>query len=82
MVDSCLHCKACRLNLEQYCEEGATLTYNDHERGNDQLTFGGYSDRIVVREHFVVKVSDTLDLKAVAPLLCAGITTYSPLRHW
>ena len=57
-------------------------TYNDHERGSDQLTFGGYSDRIVVREHFVVKVSDTLDLKAVAPLLCAGITTYSPLRYW
>ncbi|WMD21134.1 NAD(P)-dependent alcohol dehydrogenase [Achromobacter seleniivolatilans] len=82
MVDSCSHCKACRLNLEQYCEEGATLTYNDHERGSDQLTFGGYSDRIVVKEHFVVKVSDKLDLKAVAPLLCAGITTYSPLRYW
>jgi len=82
MVDSCRHCKACRLNLEQYCEENATLTYNDKERGSDQLTFGGYSDRIVVREHFVVKVSDKLDLKAVAPLLCAGITTYSPLRHW
>jgi len=82
MVDSCRHCKACQLNLEQYCEENATLTYNDKERGSDQLTFGGYSDRIVVREHFVVKVSDKLDLKAVAPLLCAGITTYSPLRHW
>ncbi|MDH1524010.1 NAD(P)-dependent alcohol dehydrogenase [Achromobacter mucicolens] len=72
----------CRLNLEQYCEENATLTYNDKERGSDQLTFGGYSDRIVVTGHFVVKVSDKLDLKAVAPLLCAGITTYSPLRHW
>src|SRR6478752_6108984 len=67
MVDSCRHCKACQLNLEQYCEENATLTYNDKERGSDQLTFGGYSDRIVVDEHFVVKVSDKLDLKAVAP---------------
>ncbi|MFD4839252.1 NAD(P)-dependent alcohol dehydrogenase [Achromobacter sp. NPDC058515] len=82
MVDSCRHCKACRLNLEQYCEEGATLTYNDKERGSGELTFGGYSDHIVAQEHFVVKVSDKLDLKAVAPLLCAGITTYSPLRYW
>jgi alcohol dehydrogenase (NADP+) len=82
MVDSCRHCSACRENLEQYCEEGATWTYNSKERGSDQLTFGGYSDQIVVEERFVVKVSDGLDLKAVAPLLCAGITTYSPLRHW
>jgi len=82
MVDSCRACAACRLDLEQYCEEGATWTYNGRERGSDQLTFGGYSDRITVEERFVVKVSDKLDLKAVAPLLCAGITTYSPLRHW
>jgi uncharacterized zinc-type alcohol dehydrogenase-like protein len=82
MVDSCRHCKACTLNLEQYCEEGVTLTYNGHERGSDQPTFGGYSEAIVVEERFVVKVSPKLDLKAVAPLLCAGITTYSPLRHW
>ena len=82
MVDSCRHCSACRENLEQYCEEGATWTYNGKERGSDQLTFGGYSDQIVVEERFVVKVSADLDLKAVAPLLCAGITTYSPLRHW
>jgi alcohol dehydrogenase (NADP+) len=68
--------------LEQYCEEGPTWTYNDKERGTQQLTFGGYSERIVVEERFVVKVPGSLDMKAVAPLLCAGITTYSPLRHW
>ncbi len=82
MVDSCRQCPACQEDLEQYCAEGATLTYNDHERGNDKLTFGGYSDLIVVEERFVVKIPNSLDLKAVAPLLCAGITTYSPLRHW
>ncbi len=82
MVDSCRQCAPCRTNLEQYCEEGATWTYNAKERGSDNLTFGGYSEQIVVEERFVVKVSEKLDLKAVAPLLCAGITTYSPLRHW
>jgi uncharacterized zinc-type alcohol dehydrogenase-like protein len=82
LVDSCRHCSACKLDLEQYCEEGATQTYNGRERGNGNLTFGGYSEQIVVEERFVVKVSPKLDLKAVAPLLCAGITTYSPLRHW
>lgn len=82
MVDSCRQCAPCRINLEQYCEEGATWTYNAKERGSDNLTFGGYSEQIVAEERFVVKVSDQLDLKAVAPLLCAGITTYSPLRHW
>ncbi|GGF18187.1 alcohol dehydrogenase [Aliidongia dinghuensis] len=82
MVDSCRACEACRDDLEQYCAEGATWTYNARERGSDQLTFGGYSDQIVVEERFVVKIPASLDLKAVAPLLCAGITTYSPLRHW
>jgi uncharacterized zinc-type alcohol dehydrogenase-like protein len=82
MVDSCRHCDACDHDLEQYCEKGPTYTYNSKERGSDQLTFGGYSDHIVVEQRFVVKVADTLDLKAAAPLLCAGITTYSPLRHW
>ncbi|MDP9155627.1 MAG: NAD(P)-dependent alcohol dehydrogenase [Pseudomonadota bacterium] len=82
LVDSCRQCSACRENLEQYCEEGPTPTYNGKERGSEQLTFGGYSDQIVVEERFVVKVAANLDLKAVAPLLCAGITTYSPLRHW
>jgi uncharacterized zinc-type alcohol dehydrogenase-like protein len=82
MVDSCRHCPSCAQGLEQYCEQGATLTYNDRERGSGQLTFGGYSEQIVVEERFVVKIPVAMDLKAVAPLLCAGITTYSPLRHW
>ncbi|MCW6510180.1 NAD(P)-dependent alcohol dehydrogenase [Lichenifustis flavocetrariae] len=82
MVDSCRHCAPCRAKLEQYCDEGATWTYNARERATQNLTFGGYSDRIVVDERFVVKVPEALDLKAVAPLLCAGITTYSPLKHW
>jgi alcohol dehydrogenase (NADP+) len=82
MVDSCRKCSACIEDLEQYCETGATLTYNAKERNSEQLTFGGYSDQIVVSQRFVVKVPQSLDLKAVAPLFCAGITTYSPLRHW
>jgi uncharacterized zinc-type alcohol dehydrogenase-like protein len=82
MVDSCRECESCRQGLEQYCEQGATLTYNDRERGSKRPTFGGYSEQIVVDDRFVVKIPDSLDLKAVAPLLCAGITTYSPLRHW
>ncbi|QIB34429.1 NAD(P)-dependent alcohol dehydrogenase [Ancylobacter pratisalsi] len=82
MVDSCRRCVACTADLEQYCVEGPTPTYNGRERGSDALTFGGYSDQIVVEQRFVVKIPDTLDLKAAAPLLCAGITTYSPLKHW
>ena len=82
MVDSCRGCSACRDDMEQFCEQGVTLTYNGKERDGTTLTFGGYSEQIVVDQHFVVKVSEKLDLKAVAPLLCAGITTYSPLRHW
>jgi uncharacterized zinc-type alcohol dehydrogenase-like protein len=83
MVDSCRQCSACNDHMEQYCERGgATWTYNAKERGSQQLTFGGYSESIVVDERFVVVVPASLDLKAVAPLLCAGITTYSPLRHW
>ena len=82
MVDSCRRCDPCEADLEQYCTERCTVTYNGRERGTGQLTFGGYSERIVVEERFVVKVPEGLDLKAVAPLLCAGITTYSPLKHW
>jgi alcohol dehydrogenase (NADP+) len=83
MVDSCRRCGACKVDLEQYCEDnGPTYTYNARERGSEQLTFGGYSEQIVVEDRFVVKIPTSLDLKAVAPLLCAGITTYSPLRHW
>jgi uncharacterized zinc-type alcohol dehydrogenase-like protein len=82
MVDSCRECSACKEDLEQYCERGATWTYNSKERNSDRLTFGGYSEAIVVDERFVVSIPASMDLKAVAPLLCAGITTYSPLRHW
>ncbi|TCV96442.1 putative zinc-type alcohol dehydrogenase-like protein [Luteibacter rhizovicinus] len=82
MVDSCRECASCKESLEQYCEQGATWTYNSKERGSDQLTFGGYSETIVAAERFVVSIPASMDLKAVAPLLCAGITTYSPLRHW
>src|SRR5688500_596285 len=82
MVDSRRKCSACREGLEQYCELVATLTYNDKERGTDQLTFGGYSERIVVEERFVVNIPPGLELSGAAPLLCAGITTYSPLRYW
>jgi uncharacterized zinc-type alcohol dehydrogenase-like protein len=82
MVDSCQHCSACKADLEQYCEEGSTLTYNDKDRHDGMPTYGGYSERIVVSEKFVVNIPDGLDPKSAAPLLCAGITTYSPLRHW
>ena len=82
MVDSCRRCAACEDGLEQYCEKGATWTYNAKERVGGGLAFGGYSERIVVDEQFVVRIPDGLDLKGVAPLFCAGITTYSPLRHW
>ncbi len=82
MVDSCRRCEPCDADLEQFCCEGFTGTYNSRERQSKNLTFGGYSEQIVVEQRFVVKVPENLDLKAVAPLLCAGITTYSPLRHW
>ena len=82
MVDSCRTCSACADGVEQYCENAATWTYNSKLRDSEQLAFGGYSEQIVVDDHFVVKIPASLDLKAVAPLLCAGITTYSPLRHW
>lgn len=81
MVDSCQVCENCKADLEQYCEEGNTQTYNN--KGRDGVpTYGGYSNNIVVREEFVLHISDKLPLAATAPLLCAGITTYSPLRHW
>jgi len=81
MVDSCQACENCQEGLEQYCLEGSTQTYNN--KGRDGVpTYGGYSNNIVVREEFVLHISDKLPLAATAPLLCAGITTYSPLRHW
>ncbi len=83
MVDSCQHCKPCADGLEQYCDNGFTGTYNGPEQGTGATTYGGYSDHMVVRESFVLRIShDEASLAAVAPLLCAGITTYSPLRQW
>ncbi|MEO7952788.1 MAG: NAD(P)-dependent alcohol dehydrogenase [Polaromonas sp.] len=83
MVDSCQYCKPCADGLEQYCENGFTGTYNGPEQGTGANTYGGYSSQLVVRESFVLRIShDESDLAAVAPLLCAGITTYSPLRQW
>jgi uncharacterized zinc-type alcohol dehydrogenase-like protein len=80
MIDSCRKCKQCNEKMEQYCEEGMTGTYNTYERDGKAIAFGGYSTQIVTEQRFVFSVSDKLDLKGVAPLLCAGITTYSPLR--
>ena len=82
MVDSCQHCAACEQGLEQYCVEVPTYTYNGVDRHDQMPTFGGYSEKIVVSDKFVLKIPDGLDLKGAAPLLCAGITTWSPLRHW
>ncbi len=81
VVDSCRHCKQCNNHLEQYCDEGMTGTYNAYERNSKNVTMGGYSTQIVTDERFVYTVSPKLDAKGVAPLLCAGITTYSPLRY-
>jgi alcohol dehydrogenase (NADP+) len=82
LVDSCRTCANCRKGLEQYCTVGNVLTYSGRDRVNGDITYGGYSKQIVVDEDFVLRVSDKLPLAEVAPLLCAGITTYSPLRHW
>jgi uncharacterized zinc-type alcohol dehydrogenase-like protein len=81
-VDSCRACAPCQAGLEQYCEQGMTLTYNHKERDGITPTQGGYSDRIVVNEDYVLRIPDSLPLDGAAPLLCAGITVYSPLRHW
>lgn len=82
MVDSCRECQYCEEGLEQYCAEGNIGTYNSPDKYLGTQTYGGYSESIVVHEHFVLRVPSNLDLAATAPLLCAGITTYSPLRHW
>ena len=81
MVGSCKHCASCDEGLEQYCENGFVGTYNGPLFGGEN-TFGGYSDKIVVRQDFVLHIAPGQNLAAVAPLLCAGITTYSPLKHW
>ncbi len=82
MVDSCRECSSCKEGLEQYCVPGFTGTYNGPDQRTGANTYGGYSSHIVVDRHFVLRVPENLDLAGVAPLLCAGITTYSPLRHW
>ncbi len=82
MVDSCRSCDACRRDLEQFCRKGAAFTYNGTEMDRVTPTFGGYATDIVVDEAFVLRIAPGADLAGTAPLLCAGITTYSPLRHW
>ncbi len=82
LVDSCGECTSCLDGQEQYCETGSTFTYNSPDAAGGGHTYGGYSERIVATEGFVLRVPGNLDPAAVAPLLCAGITTYSPLRHW
>src|SRR6267154_5189634 len=81
-VDSCRECQSCKEGLEQYCETGMVATYNGYEKDKITPTYGGYSSQIVVDEAYTLHISPTLSLDRVAPLLCAGITTYSPLMHW
>jgi uncharacterized zinc-type alcohol dehydrogenase-like protein len=82
LVDSCRTCSSCKQDLEQYCINGWVGTYNSPDKYFDTQTYGGYSETITVDQDFVLRVPENLDLAAVAPLLCAGITTWSPLRHW
>lgn len=82
LVDSCRQCAPCQHGEEQYCENGATYTYGGQDRHDGTTTQGGYSELIVVSDEFVLKIPSSLDLAGAAPLLCAGITTWSPLRHW
>lgn len=82
LVDSCRTCESCQKDLEQYCLNGSVGTYNGKDKFLGGHTFGGYSEKVVVDENYVLRVPENLDIQAVAPLLCAGITTWSPLRHW
>ena len=82
LVDSCRHCEPCKHDLEQYCENGFVATYSSIDKHDGQPTYGGYAKTITVSDAFVLKVPENLDTKAVPPILCAGITTWSPLRHW
>ena len=81
-IDSCRSCENCKKGLQQYCLEGMTGTYNGYERNSQNIAFGGYSNKFVINEDYAVKVPANLDPAGVAPLLCAGITLYSPIRHW
>ncbi len=82
LVDSCQNCNSCKNDLEQYCIEGPTSTYTSRDRIDGTVTYGGYAEQLISREKFVLKVPKNLDTKAVAPILCAGITMWSPLRNW
>jgi uncharacterized zinc-type alcohol dehydrogenase-like protein len=82
LVDSCMECDQCQKGEEQLCRKGTTQTYNGRDRITNEVTYGGYSNNLVIREEFLLRVPAGLDLARVAPLLCAGITTYSPLRTW
>lgn len=82
LVDSCRTCDSCKQDLEQYCLTGSTGTYNGVDKYLGGRTFGGYSEKVIVTEHFVLKVPENIDPAATAPLLCAGVTTWSPLKHW
>ncbi len=81
-IDSCRSCENCKKGLQQYCLEGMTGTYNGFERNSQNIAFGGYSNKFVINEDYAVKVPANLDPAGVAPLLCAGITLYSPIKHW
>ena len=81
-IDSCRSCENCKKGLQQYCLEGMTGTYNGYERNSQNIAFGGYSNKFVINEDYAVKVPANLDPAGVAPLLCAGITLYSPIKHW
>lgn len=81
LVDSCRECRNCKQGLEQYCLNGSAPTYNGRNKDGSP-TYGGHSNNIVVHEDFVLHISEKLSLAAIAPLLCAGITTYSPPRYW
>jgi uncharacterized zinc-type alcohol dehydrogenase-like protein len=82
MVDSCRECEYCKEDLEQFCKSGCTYTFNSPDEHLGGQTYGGYSESVVVDENYVLRVPGNLNLAATAPLLCAGVTTYSPLRHW
>lgn len=81
-IDSCRKCTNCHKGLQQYCLEGMTGTYNGYERNSQQIAFGGYSNYFVIEESYAVQIPSNLNLAGVAPLLCAGITLYSPIKHW
>lgn len=82
LVDSCATCKQCEKDQEQYCQNGFVMTYGSEDKESSEMTQGGYSQHIVVKESFVLRIPDGLDLAKAAPILCAGVTTYSPLKHW